>query len=120
MITLDFEKLRQIADTGQNVIPVVVQHATTKDVLVIAYTNDLALEETQKTGIATFWSTSRNELWVKGNTSGNYLKLVEIRVNCEENSLLYLVEPLGHGVCHVLNPETGQHWDTCFYRSLFL
>ena len=118
MIRLDFSKLRQIVAAGQDVIPVVVQNAITKDVLILAYTNEAAFRETQATGIATFWSTSRNELWVKGKTSGNSLKIIEIRVNCEENSLLYLVEPMGSGVCHVINPETGRHWGTCFYRSI--
>ena len=117
-MTLHFNKLQTIAATGQNVVPVIVQHAETKSVLTLAYVNQAALDETQRTGIATFWSTSRNELWIKGKTSGNYLKMVDIRVNCDTNSLLYLVIPQGNGVCHVINPATNAHWDTCFYRSL--
>ena len=69
--TLDFSKLRQIAGIREDVLPVVVQDSGTKEVLILAYINRLALDESLKTGIATFWSTSRNELWVKGATSGN-------------------------------------------------
>jgi phosphoribosyl-AMP cyclohydrolase len=70
-LKLDFGKLQKIAKTESQVVPVVVQDAETKDVLVVAYANALALETTLKTGIATFWSTSRNELWIKGTTSGD-------------------------------------------------
>ena len=63
-----------------------------------------------------FWSTSRNELWVKGKTSGDYLQLVEVRVNCEQNSLLYLVRPNAGGICHTKN-EAGEPRD-CYYRTL--
>ena len=70
-----------------------------------------------KTGLATFWSTSRNELWVKGATSGDTLQLVDVRVNCEQNSLLYLVRLLGGGVCHTRDAD-GHTRRTCYYRSL--
>ena len=69
-----------------------------------------------KTGIATFWSTSRNELWIKGATSGDTLEIVDIRVNCEQNSLLYLVRMTG-GVCHTKDAQ-GRTRKTCYYRSL--
>jgi phosphoribosyl-AMP cyclohydrolase len=118
LLELDFKKLQAISKIGEDVLPVVVQHAMTRDVLTLAYTNFDALIQTQETGIATFWSTSRNALWVKGATSGNYLKLVEIRVNCENNSLLYLVEPQGAGVCHVIDPTTGVHNPSCFFNRL--
>jgi phosphoribosyl-AMP cyclohydrolase len=116
-LQLDFTKLAKIAAGGSPVVPVAVQHAETKDVLIIAYANAEALSESQKTGIATFWSTSRNELWVKGKTSGDYLELVEIRVNCEQNSLLYLVRPVRGGVCHTKD-HAGQARCTCFYRTV--
>ena len=87
-LTLDFLKLQKVAETKQAVVPVVLQHADTREVLFIGYANELALQETQKTRRAVLWSTSRNELWRKGETSGDVLDLVEIRVNCEQNSLL--------------------------------
>ena len=72
---------------------------------------------TIKTGHATFWSTSRNELWEKGATSGDVLEIVEIRVNCEQNSLLYLVRPLGKGACHTKD-KNGVARSSCYYRKL--
>jgi len=116
-ITLDFEKLRKVASCDHPVIPVVVQHADTKEVLIIAYVNETAFQYSREHQVAAFWSTSRNELWVKGATSGDTLKLREIRVNCEQNSLLYLVEPLGKGVCHTKDAG-GKTRTTCYYRKL--
>jgi phosphoribosyl-AMP cyclohydrolase len=116
-LQLDFSKLQKIAKTGLPVLPVVVQDADSKEVLVVAYSNQEALEHSLKTGIATFWSTSRNELWIKGKTSGDTLKLIDVRVNCEQNSLLYLVRMQGGGVCHTKDAE-GKTRKTCYYRSL--
>jgi phosphoribosyl-AMP cyclohydrolase len=116
-LQLDFTKLQKIAKTGLPVLPVVVQDADSKEVLVVAYSNQQALEHSLKTGIATFWSTSRNELWIKGKTSGDTLQLVDVRVNCEQNSLLYLVTKVGGGVCHTKD-ATGKTRKTCYYRSL--
>jgi phosphoribosyl-AMP cyclohydrolase len=116
-LMLDFEKLIKVANCGVPVMPVGVQDADTKELLIIAYANDKALEHTIKTGNATFWSTSRNELWEKGATSGDVLKIVEIRVNCEQNSLLYLVRPVGKGACHTKDAE-GNTRKSCYYRKL--
>ena len=116
-LQLDFTKLQKIAKTDSQVVPVVVQDADSRDVLVVAYSNQEALEHSLKTGIATFWSTSRNELWIKGATSGDTLQIVDIRVNCEQNSLLYLVRMVGGGVCHTKDAE-GHTRKTCYYRSL--
>ena len=66
---------------------------------------------------AVFWSTSRNELWIKGATSGDSLELVDVRVNCEQNSLLYLVRPAGQGACHTKG-EDGKARSACYYRSV--
>ena len=116
-LQLDFTKLQKVAKTGlPAVLPVVVQDADTRDVLVVAYSNREALEHSLKTGLATFWSTSRNELWIKGATSGDTLQIVDIRVNCEQNSLLYLVRMTG-GVCHTKDAQ-GRTRKTCYYRSL--
>ncbi len=116
-VMLDFDKLAKVAACGQPLMPVAVQHADTNEVLIIAYINRQALDHTLRTGNATFWSTSRNELWEKGATSGDTLRVVEIRVNCEQNSLLYLVRPLGKGACHVKQTD-GKPYMSCFYRRL--
>ena len=76
-----------------------------------------ALRYTLEHGVATFWSTSRNELWVKGATSGDTLQIVEVRVNCEQNSLLYLVRPLGKGACHTKD-AAGNTRECCYYRRI--
>ena len=115
-LQLDWTKLEQIAGTAPGVVPVAVQNADTKEVILVAYANREALEVSIKTGNATFWSTSRNELWEKGKTSGETFEVVEIRVNCEQNSLLYLVRPRRGGICHTKN-QRGKPRD-CFYRRL--
>ncbi len=115
-LSLDFGKLRQISERDQNVIPVVLQHADTKEVLYVAYANELALRETLKTRRAVLWSTSRNEPWRKGESSGDILELVEVRVNCEQKSLLYRVRPRG-GACHTRAAD-GNTRPGCYYRSI--
>ena len=117
VLALDWDKLDKIAATHSHVVPVCVQNAETGEVLVIAYANEEALKYTQENGIAAFWSTSRNELWVKGKTRGDTLKMVEIRVNCEQNSLLYRVIPQGEGSCHTKGPD-GKSRSGCYYRKL--
>jgi phosphoribosyl-AMP cyclohydrolase len=117
VLSLDFQKLRKVAACGEAVVPVAVQDAETKEVLILAYVNSQALDHSVRNGVAAFWSTSRNELWVKGATSGDMLDLVEIRLNCEQNSLLYLVRPRGRGACHTKD-EAGTPRRTCYYRRL--
>lgn len=102
---------------GKNLLPVVTQDAQTKEVLILAFVNQEAFEETRRSGYATYWSRSRNELWKKGLTSGDLLKIVEIRTNCEQNSLLYLVTPEGKGACHAKKPD-GNPYSSCYYRKL--
>jgi phosphoribosyl-AMP cyclohydrolase len=116
-LLLDFHKLKKVAESPEPVLPVAVQHAETKEVLIVAYANETALKYTLEHGVAAFWSTSRNELWVKGATSGDTLAIVEIRVNCEQNSLLYLVKPLGVGACHTKD-TTGNARMSCYYRRI--
>ena len=114
---LDFEKLRKVAERDQHVLPVVLQNADSGDVLFVGYANALALRETLATRRAVLWSTSRNELWRKGETSGDVLDLVEVRVNCEQNSLLYRVRPRAGGVCHTRDAG-GRSRHACYYRRL--
>jgi phosphoribosyl-AMP cyclohydrolase len=115
-VQLDFSKIGKIAKVCPEVIPVAVQNADTGDVILIAYTNAAALAKALETRTAVFWSTSRNELWEKGKTSGETFDLVEVRVNCEQNSLLYRVRPRRGGICHTRNRQ-GQPRN-CYYRRL--
>ena len=114
---LDFEKLRKVGASEEAVLPVAVQDTESGEILLIGYANKTALDYTLEHGIAAFWSTSRNELWVKGATSGDTLKIVDIRVNCEQNSLLYRVKPLGKGACHTRDPA-GRTRLSCYYRRI--
>ena len=113
----DFGKLVKIGQKDQHVVPVVLQDADSQAVLFVGYANDDALRETLKTGRAVLWSTSRDELWRKGESSGDVLELVEVRVNCEQNSLLYRVRPRGYGACHTTD-QSGRSRATCYYRKL--
>ena len=113
-LQLDFSKLSRATAQSPNIIPVAVQDADSKDVILVAYTNEEAFQRSIQTRIATFWSTSRGELWIKGETSGNAFEMVEIRVNCEQNSLLYLVRPQGAGICHTKNSQGSAR--NCYYR----
>jgi len=116
-LSLDFKKLAKVAACGEDLIPAVAQDADTGEVLIVGYANQLALDTALKEGMATFWSSSRNELWIKGKTSGDYLEIVEVRVNCEQNSVLYRVRPKGQGACHVKD-EKGNARKSCYYRSI--
>lgn len=93
----------------KGLIPAVVQDAGTREVLMVAYMNEESYRKSVQTGRATFWSRSRNELWEKGATSGNYLYIREIRVDCDQDCLLIFAEPAGPA-CHTGNK-------TCFYRK---
>ena len=109
--------LIDFGDDGNKLLPVVTQDSKTKEVLILSFVNKLAFEETVKSGYATYWSRSRNELWKKGMTSGDMLKVDEIRINCEQNSFLYLVTPLGKGACHA-KKEDGNPHSSCYYRKI--
>ena len=117
VLSLDFAKLRKVAKSESGVLPALAQDAVTGELLIIGYANELALETARECGMATFWSTSRNELWIKGMTSGDYLKIKEIRVNCEQNSILYLVIPAGKGSCHTKD-QKGNTRPGCYYRRI--
>ncbi len=114
---IEFGKVQAAAASAHPLLPVVLQHAGTGEVLFVGYANREAFEETRRSGRATLWSTSRDELWRKGESSGDVLRIVEIRVNCEQNSLLYLVVPERGGVCHTAD-ETGAARRTCYYRRV--
>jgi len=115
-LTLDFTKLAKVAARCPDVIPVAVQHADTREVILVAYTNERALRLSLDTHTLVLWSTSRNELWEKGKTSGETFELIEVRVNCEQNSLLYLVRPRRGGICHTKNARGEPR--NCYYRRI--
>lgn len=116
-LQLDFDKLAKAAACG-GVLPVAVQHADTHEVILVAYTNERAFRLSVAERRLVLWSTSRNELWEKGKTSGETFDLVEVRVNCEQNSLLYRVRPRRSGICHTRN--AGGAPRNCYYRRLNL
>ena len=95
---------------SSGLVPAVVQDNTTGKVLMLAYVNRESLQKMNETGETWFWSRSRQSLWHKGETSGNTQRVVSISIDCDQDTLLILVEPRGPA-CH-----TGQM--TCFFRSL--
>ena len=102
---MDYSKLAGL-------IPAVIQDAGSAEVLMVGFMNEAALELTRSTGFATFFSRTRSKLWMKGETSGNRLKVVDILVDCDEDTVLVKVIREGDGnVCH-----TGQR--SCFFRTL--
>ncbi|MCS6771440.1 MAG: phosphoribosyl-AMP cyclohydrolase [Kiritimatiellae bacterium] len=115
-LKLDFGKLEKAVAQSKGILPVAVQHADTREVILVAYTNELAFRKAVETRTLVLWSTSRNELWEKGKTSGETFDLVEVRVNCEQNSLLYVVRPRRGNICHTKN-RFGQPRN-CYYRRL--
>jgi phosphoribosyl-AMP cyclohydrolase len=100
----DFEK-------RGGLVTVVTQDADTGEVLMVAYMNRLAWEKTLATGTACYWSTSRNELWVKGETSGNVQDVTEICVDCDDDAVLLKVHQRGGAACH-------EGYKSCFFRTV--
>lgn len=115
-LKLDFTKL----SSAVGCVPVAVQRADTKSVVLVAYTNEQAMKAAFQTRRLILWSTSRNALWEKGETSGCRFELVAAYVNCEQNSLLYLVLPtfdgVAPGMCHTFNAQGVPR--NCFYRQI--
>jgi phosphoribosyl-AMP cyclohydrolase len=93
------------------VIPVIAQDAETKEVLMLAYANELAVRKTMESGYAHYWSRSRKSLWKKGESSGNIQRVEAILIDCDEDALIYIVRQKGNA-CH-----TGNR--SCFYRILW-
>jgi phosphoribosyl-ATP pyrophosphohydrolase/phosphoribosyl-AMP cyclohydrolase len=104
-MAIDYSKLAGL-------VPAVIQDSETAEVLMVGFMNDEALALTRNSGFATFFSRTRNQLWMKGETSGNRLQVVDILVDCDEDTVLVKVKRLGDGnVCH-----TGER--TCFFRRM--
>ena len=110
MKTLETVAIESLKFDAQGLIPAIVQDVETDAVLMVAYMNANSLKMTQETGETHFWSRSRRELWHKGATSGNTQRVIEIRVDCDADTLLVRVVPAGPA-CH-----TGEL--TCFYRTV--
>ena len=104
MIQLDFKK------TG-GLIPAIAQDYATGEILMLAYMNQAAFDATLTSGKATYYSRSRQTLWTKGETSGNVQRVKEIRIDCDDDTVLLKVEQLGGAACH-----TGHR--SCFYKKL--
>ncbi len=100
---IDFEKL-------DGLVPAVIQDSQTRQVLMLGFMNNQALEMTRETGCVVFFSRSRNRLWLKGESSGHKLNVVSISTDCDHDTLLILVEPIGPGVCH-------EGYESCFFRT---
>jgi len=102
---MDYSKLNGL-------IPAVIKDAESSEVLMVGFMNEQALAQTRESGFATFFSRTRNTMWMKGETSGNKLQVVDILVDCDDDTVLVKVKRLGDGnVCH-----TGER--TCFFRTL--
>lgn len=104
MVKLDFEKTNGL-------IPAIVQDYKTNEVLMLAYMNELSFEETLKSGKATYFSRSRNELWKKGETSGHMQEIKEIRVDCDNDTILLKVDQVGGAACH-------KGYKSCFFSRV--
>ena len=115
-IDIDFHKIGKIADKCRDVIPVAIQNIDTGEVILVAYTNEKAFKKAIDTRSLVLWSTSRNELWEKGKTSGETFTLIEVYVNCEQNSFLYKVRPKREGICHTKNAKGKPR--NCYYRRV--
>ena len=104
MIQLSFDKLNGL-------VPAIVQDYNTHEVLMVGFMNKEAWQETLSTGIATYYSRSRQELWIKGKTSGNIQRVREIRIDCDDDAVLLKVDQVGGAACH-----TG--YRSCFFKKI--
>ena len=110
METIKAPAWSELKTDGNGLLPCIVQEVGTGEVLMMAWMNEEAYSQTLATGRMTYWSRSRGELWVKGETSGHFQSLKELRIDCDADTLLALVEQEG-AACH-----TGNH--SCFYRVI--
>ncbi len=104
MIKLDFKK-------GDGLLPAIAQDYKTNEILMLGYINEESWAETQKSGYATYWSRSRNELWKKGDTSGNLQEIKEILVDCDNDTVIFKINQIGDAACH-------KGYRSCFFRNV--
>ncbi len=103
-VQLDFGKL-------DGLVPAIVQDAASREVLMVGFMNEEAWRRTRETGFVTFWSRTRQKLWTKGETSGDRLAVEEIRIDCDNDSVVVLARQLGSATCHL-------GYRSCFFRKL--
>lgn len=104
---------------ANGLIPAVVQDNLSGEILMLAYVNKEAVRLTLESGYATFWSRSRNSIWKKGETSGNLMRIKEILVDCDQDSIIFKVAPSLGGACHTKN-KNKEYRKSCFYRNIDL
>ncbi|MEM7184369.1 MAG: phosphoribosyl-AMP cyclohydrolase, partial [Spirochaetota bacterium] len=104
-------------DKRGGLLPAIAQEKATGDILMIGSINQEAFAKAVSSRMATFWSTSRNALWTKGETSGEWLKIIDILIDCDQDAVIYQVELSGSGACHTKDSK-GQIRKSCFYRKL--
>ena len=108
---MSIEKLQEINfEKLDGLVPAVIQDSKTRQVLMLGFMNNQALAMTCETGCVVFFSRSRNRIWLKGESSGHKLNVVSISTDCDRDTLLILVEPIGPGVCH-------EGYESCFFRT---
>ena len=104
MIELDFSK-------GDGLLPAIAQDYKTNEILMLGYINEESWQETLNSGYATYWSRSRNELWKKGDTSGNLQEIKEILVDCDNDTVIFKINQIGDAACH-------KGYRSCFFRTI--
>ena len=110
MASSGFPFARKLKYDTNGLIPAVIQHHVSSVVLMVAYMNEASVAKTFETGKATFWSRSRQKFWIKGESSGHFLYVTDIRVDCDADCLLIRVDPLG--------PSCHEGYETCFFRKV--
>lgn len=110
-LMIDFEKMGGL-------IPAMAIEVGSNEPLMLAYVNEEALRETLRSARATFYSRSRGKIWTKGESSGDYLLVEEVLIDCDQDALVYKVKLGGSGACHTRDPNSGAGRKTCFYRRI--
>ena len=110
LVLINLSSLDELKFGSDGLIPVVIQDVQNKDVLMVAYMNKTSLQKTLDSGLATYWSRSRKELWLKGETSGHFQKVKSIHYDCDKDTLLIQVDQIGVA-CH-----TGER--SCFFTRM--
>ena len=115
-LSVDWNKLSKAAASSEGLVPVAVQDIDSKELILVAYINEFAFKESIQKKMLILWCSSRNELWIKGESSGNTFDLIEAYVNCEQNSFLFKVTPKKKGICHTKNKNGDPR--NCYYRQI--
>jgi len=114
---LNFKKVKKAAETGKKLIRVIVQEYGTGDILMSALADKRAINYSLKNKIVALWSTSRCKFWIKGETSGNKLEIIETLTDCDQDVVLFIVRIMGEGACHTCD-KNSKYRRSCFYRRV--